>query len=106
MTYIKLLSRKHFPCWKGQRGQRRSARPSSAPRPCSLGAAARSPALSALLEHAVTAAAGVVVQVHDAGVALLSFVHPGVPTHFVASLLETLLGLALNGLIDGLFTAV
>lgn len=66
----------------------------------------RSPALHTLLEHAFAAAAGVVVQVHDARIAFLSFVHPGVPTHFVASFLETLLGLTFNGLIDGLLTAV
>lgn len=64
------------------------------------------PALDALLQRAVAVAAGVVVQVHDAGVALLPFVHPGVPAHLVAALLEALLGLTLNGLIDGLFTAV
>lgn len=64
------------------------------------------PALDALLERAIVVAAGVVVQVHDARVALLSLVHPGIPTHFVAALLETLLGLTFNGLIDGLFTAV
>lgn len=66
----------------------------------------RPPALHALLQRAVVVAAGVVVQVHDARVALLSFVHAGVPAHFVAALLETLLGLAFNGLVDGLFTAV
>lgn len=65
-----------------------------------------SPALDALLQRAVIVAARVVVQVHDARVALLSFVHPGVPTHFVAAFLETFLGLTFNGLIDGLFTAV
>lgn len=57
-------------------------------------------------QRAVAVAASVVVEVHDAGVALLALVHPGVPAHFVAAFLETLLGLAFNGLIDGLFTAV
>lgn len=75
-------------------------------RPLPDSQAPSSPALHARPEHAVTATARVVVQVHDARVALLSFVHPGVPTHLVASLLKTLLGLTFNGLIDGLLTAV
>lgn len=65
-----------------------------------------SPALHTWPQRAVAVAASVVVEVHDAGVALLTLVHPGVPAHFVAAFLETLLGLAFNGLIDGLFTAV
>ena len=65
-----------------------------------------SPALHTRPQRAVAVAASVVVEVHDAGVALLALVHPGVPTYFVAAFLETLLGLAFNGFIDGLFTAV
>ena len=65
-----------------------------------------SPALHTRPQRAVAVAASVIVEVHDAGVALLALVHPGVPAHFVAAFLETLLGLAFNGLIDGLFTAV
>lgn len=68
--------------------------------------AAPSPALHTRPSAAVAVAASVVVEVHDAGAALLALVHPGVPTYFVAAFLETLLGLAFNGLIDGLFTAV
>lgn len=65
-----------------------------------------SPALHTWLQCAVTIAAGVVVQVHDARVTLFSFVHPGVAAHLVAALLEALLSLAFYGLVDGLFTAV
>lgn len=65
-----------------------------------------SPALHTRLQCAVTIAAGVVVQVHNTRVTLLSFIHPGVATHLVAALLEALLSLTFYGLVDGLFTAV
>lgn len=74
------------------------------PVPAPLGT--RSPALHTRLQRAVTVAAGVVVQVHDARVTLLPFVHPGVAAHLVAALLEALLSLTFYGLVDGLFTAV
>lgn len=65
-----------------------------------------SPALHTWLERAVTVAAGVVVQVHDARVTLFSFIHPGVTTHLVAALLKALRSLTFYGFVDGLFTAV
>lgn len=41
----------------------------------------------------------------EAGIALLPLVHPGVPADFVVALLEALLGLDLNGPMDGFFAA-
>lgn len=116
---VKLLSRKHFFCCTGvdthfHRPSNDSKGPGFQPTVLghpSLGARTPgvpqpSPALHTRPQRAVAVAARVVVEVHDAGVALLALVHPGVPAHFVAAFLETLLGLAFNGLIDGLFTAV
>lgn len=46
------------------------------------------PALSAASEFAVRRAAGVVVDVEQPGVALLPFLHSGVPTYLAVPLLE------------------
>lgn len=64
-----------------------------------------SPALGAVLQLAVRGAAGISLLVQEAGIALLPLVHPGVPADFVVALLEALLGLDLNGPMDGFFAA-
>lgn len=46
------------------------------------------PALHVGFEFAVGRAAGVVVEVEEARVALLAFLHPGVAAHFAVPLLE------------------
>ena len=64
------------------------------------------PALRRRLELALGGAAGVVVAMQKAGVTLLALLHAGVPTQLTVPLPETHRSLELQGLTDGILTAV
>lgn len=63
------------------------------------------PAFGTIFQFTVCRAAGISLLVQEARIALLPFIHPGVPTHFVVALFEALLGLDLYGPMDGFFAA-